>query len=506
LKQKYIQALVVLISSAFIGLVAIQVYWVNNSILLREQEFNHKVTQALEDVADILDQGSYYVEDPITNNDALLRLANENQHLNMDFEDDQDSIDLVIQEHFSGAEESLHPDIAAQRDSILQSEWGTYGLETGQILEQSGFMDDLLEGSVSIDIFRKMEALEPSFVDSLVKHSLANQGVSAKYIYAVFNRYHQPEILEGDAVERREEFFTRGYKTVLFENDPIREAYYLRIFFPNQKTYLLQTMWMMLSISAILIIVIFAAFTYTINTIYKQKKLSQIKNDFINNMTHELKTPISTISLACEALNDPDMRKSEQSMRSFISMINEENKRLGVLVENVLRSAILDRGDMQLRLESMNLHEAVKGVIRNIAIQVKKKGGSIQVELNATNPLVKGDPVHITNVVYNLIDNAIKYSLDKPEVIIRSRNVKEGVELSFTDNGIGITKENQKKIFDKLYRVPTGNIHNVKGFGLGLSYVKVVLEKHLGEITVESELKKGSTFSIYIPAEHEEED
>jgi len=126
---------------------------------------------------------------------------------------------LVIQEHFSGAEESLHPDIAAQRDSILQKRMGErYGLETGQILEQSGFMDDLLEGSVSIDIFRKMEALEPSFVDSLVKHSLANQGVSAKYIYAVFNRYHQPEILEGDAVERREEFFTRGYKTVLFEN------------------------------------------------------------------------------------------------------------------------------------------------------------------------------------------------------------------------------------------------------------------------------------------------
>ncbi len=506
MKQKYIQALVVLISSAFIGLVAIQVYWVNNSILLREQEFNHKVTQALEDVADILDQGSYYVDDPVANSDALLRLANENQHLSMGFKNEQDSIERVIREHLSGAEESLHPDIAAKRDSILQSEWGTYGLETGQILEQSGFMDDLLEGSVSIDIFRKMQALEPNFVDSLVKHSLTNQGVSAKYNYGIFNRYHQPEILEGDAEKHREEFFTRGYKTVLFENDPIRETYYLRVFFPNQKSYLLQTMWLMLSISAILIIVIFAAFTYTINTIYKQKKLGQIKNDFINNMTHELKTPISTISLACEALNDPDMRKSEQSMRSFISMINEENKRLGVLVENVLRSAILDRGDMQLRLEPMNLHEVVKGVIRNIAIQVKKKGGSIQVELNAVNPLVKGDSVHITNVVYNLIDNAIKYSLDKPEVIIRSRNVKEGVELSFTDNGIGISKENQKKIFDKLYRVPTGNIHNVKGFGLGLSYVKVVLDKHFGEISVESELKKGSTFSIYIPAEHEEED
>jgi two-component system phosphate regulon sensor histidine kinase PhoR len=260
----------------------------------------------------------------------------------------------------------------------------------------------------------------------------------------------------------------------------------------------------MLSISAVLIIAIFAAFFYTITTIYRQKKLGEIKNDFINNMTHELKTPISTISLACEALNDPDMRGSEQQMRTFISMINEENKRLGILVENVLRSALLDRGDMKLSIDSINLHDVVKGVIKNIAIQVKKRGGSIRIELEASDPLVQGDTVHLTNLVYNLIDNAIKYSLDEPVLVIGSKNFANGVELTFKDNGIGISKENQQKIFDKLYRVPTGNIHNVKGFGLGLSYVKNVLEKHNGSIRVESELKKGSTFYVYIPARYEE--
>ena len=191
-------------------------------------------------------------------------------------------------------------------------------------------------------------------------------------------------------------------------------------------------------------------------------------------------------------------------MRSFIGMINEENKRLGILVENVLRSAILDRGDMTLSVEPLNLHDILKGVIKNIAIQVKKRGGSIKLELEASDPIVHGDAVHLTNLVYNLIDNAIKYSLEEPVLVVGSRNVSGGLEITFKDNGIGISKENQQKIFDKLYRVPTGNIHNVKGFGLGLSYVRNVLEKHHGSIRVESELKKGSTFYVFIPAKYEE--
>jgi two-component system phosphate regulon sensor histidine kinase PhoR len=258
-------------------------------------------------------------------------------------------------------------------------------------------------------------------------------------------------------------------------------------------------------VSAVLILTIMFAFSYTITTIFRQKKISEIKNDFINNMTHELKTPISTISLACEALSDPVMRSSEKRMKNFVRMISDENQRLGVLVENVLRSAILDRGEMDLNVDRINLHELAQNVIKNIAIQVNKKGGSIKTDLQAVNPVIMGDRIHLTNVIYNMLDNAIKYSPDSPLVKVSTKDHRNGMLISFSDKGIGVSKENQKKIFDKLYRVPTGDIHDVKGFGLGLSYVKVIVEKHHGEIWVESELNKGSTFNIYLPANHEEQ-
>jgi two-component system phosphate regulon sensor histidine kinase PhoR len=246
-------------------------------------------------------------------------------------------------------------------------------------------------------------------------------------------------------------------------------------------------------------------FSFSIRTIYRQKKLSEVKNDFINNMTHELKTPIATISLACEALNDPDMRGSEKALGTYVGMINEENKRLGVLVENVLRTAIFEQGEMQLRKEKIDLHAIIRQVIRNIEIQVRKRKGEIITHLDASDPVVEGDSLHITNVIYNLIDNAIKYSADTPRVEVFTRDGIAEIAIAFRDNGIGISRENQKRIFEKLYRVPTGNIHNVKGFGLGLSYVKGVIEKHGGSVDVSSELKKGSTFTIHIPRTYEKE-
>jgi two-component system phosphate regulon sensor histidine kinase PhoR len=209
--------------------------------------------------------------------------------------------------------------------------------------------------------------------------------------------------------------------------------------------------------------------------------------------------------LACEALNDEDMRKSERALQTYVGMINEENKRLGVLVENVLRTAIFEQGDMQLRIQKVNMHSVIDQVIRNIEIQVKKKKGEIIREFNCTDPIVEADLLHITNVVYNLIDNAIKYSQISPRVEVITSDDGKKIAIAFRDNGIGISKENQRKIFDKLYRVPTGNVHNVKGFGLGLSYVKGVIDKHFGNVDVTSEPKKGSTFTVHIPRKHEKE-
>ena len=256
----------------------------------------------------------------------------------------------------------------------------------------------------------------------------------------------------------------------------------------------------MLLTSVLLMTVLIFSFYYTISTILKQKKLSEIKNDFISNMTHEFKTPISTISLACEVLNDKSIEKTEERTGKYVKMIRDENKRLSLLVENILQTAILDKGEFKLKIQSTDIHTLIDQTIANIKLQVENKDGEITTELHAERPLINADRVHITNIIFNLIDNALKYSNEKPVIKITTKNDREGIFISVKDNGIGISKENQHRIFDTMFRVHTGNVHNVKGFGLGLSYVKAVVEKHGGSISVESELNKGSTFTVYLPA------
>ena len=392
---------------------------------------------------------------------------------------------------------------SALKDSSFQAQLQEPGVDHSQILEQSGLLDDIMGGLMDLEIYRNIaDRIDTSFVDSLIQEELEKRGIRANLVAGVFNKFGKTEVLYGEA-KMYENSLKESYKVLLFPNDPLQDTNYLRVYFPHQKNYLISQMWAMLAVSGLLLLVIMFLFSYSIGTIYKQKKLSDIKNDFINNMTHELKTPIATISLACEALNDPDMMRNEKGMSTYVNMIGEENKRLGLLVEKVLRTAIFEQGEMQLQVNRINLHEVIQNVIRNISIQVTGKKGRIVTRLEAKDPVIYGDHLHLSNVVYNLIDNAIKYCQDSPIVEITTRDETNGIAVAFRDNGIGISRENQARIFEKLYRIPTGNVHNVKGFGLGLSYVKGVIEKHGGRVEVESELKKGSTFTIHLQHEHE---
>lgn len=255
----------------------------------------------------------------------------------------------------------------------------------------------------------------------------------------------------------------------------------------------------MLGVSGMVMLILLFAFSYFIFTIIRQKKLSTIKNDFISNMTHEFKTPISTISLASEMLGDESIVKTPEKQKRFLKMIKDENKRLSVLVESILQTAILDKGEFKLKLNELDIHEIITTAINNTNLLVEQRNGKIVTNLNATKTRLMADRVHLTNIVFNLIDNAIKYSKEIPEITITTNDSSNGINIIVKDNGIGISKENQRKIFDKFYRVPTGNVHNVKGFGLGLSYVQAVVNKHGGEITVHSELGKGSIFTIFLP-------
>jgi two-component system phosphate regulon sensor histidine kinase PhoR len=216
-------------------------------------------------------------------------------------------------------------------------------------------------------------------------------------------------------------------------------------------------------------------------------------------MTHEFKTPISTISLACEALGDKELRGSADMVDSYISMIREENRRLAGMAEKILQTAVIDKGQLKMNPEKIDLHDIILEVIRNIKIQVEIKDGEIIRNFMASRARIEGDKVHVTNLIYNLLDNANKYSPKRPVILIHTENVSNGVLMTIEDNGIGIGKAEQKKIFDKLYRVPTGNIHEVRGFGLGLSYVKAIVDEHHGRISVESEVNKGTTFKVFLP-------
>jgi two-component system phosphate regulon sensor histidine kinase PhoR len=494
MKERYIQLLIAVSTVAVIGLIAIQVYWVNNTFTLKEQDFASAVTKSMSAVALKLEK----IE--------LAELAmQESSAPSVSISAQSDST-VILDYGMGGVDVVPSQRVNGNVDSADYSALTNDGIDQRKLLTQSGILDDIMGGLFELDIYKSIaDRVDTLKLDSLINAELEERGIKAEFKYGVFNKLQQPEIILSKNAEFTENIRIEGYKTMLFPNDPIADPNFLRVWFPNQRRYLLSTMWLMLATSAVLLIVIMFLFSFSIRTIYRQKQLSDIKNDFINNMTHELKTPIATISLACEALHDPDMRKSERAMNTYVGMIRDENKRLGILVENVLRTSVFEQGEMKLRLQPINIHQTISQVITNIQIQIQKRKGEIITHLDASHDVIDGDQLHITNVIYNLIDNAIKYSEGIPMVEIFTRDEMNGIAISFRDNGIGITKENQKKIFDKLYRVPTGNIHNVKGFGLGLSYVKGVVEMHGGAAEVESELKKGSTFTIHLPYKHEKE-
>jgi len=338
----------------------------------------------------------------------------------------------------------------------------------------------------------------PLEIDSIISLELNIRGIDTRFQFGIYKPERNLFILEKSS-DYQKQLIQRGYAFQLFSSDMFTSPEYLLICFPYERQFLLTELWGMLLISIILIVVIVYTFSYTIAVMIRQKKLSELKSDLINNMTHEFKTPISTISLACEALGDKEIPRTEQAVNSYVNMIREENNRLSVLSERILQAAVLEKGQLKIRKEFVDLHPVIRDVVKSIRIQVEIKDGEIHSNLRAKPSELEGDKVHLTNLVYNLLDNANKYAPKKPVIRIRTENNAHGITLTVEDNGIGITRQDQKKIFDKLYRIPTGNIHDVKGYGLGLSYVKAIVDEHHGKIVVESEVNKGSTFKVFLP-------
>lgn len=282
-----------------------------------------------------------------------------------------------------------------------------------------------------------------------------------------------------------------------FENLVREELLYVII--PHQQRLVWKEMiWFILG-AVLFTLIITTAFFITIRTLLKQKKLSEIKSDFINNMTHEFKTPLATISLAVDALKNDKVVSDPEKAKYFTGIIKEENKRMNKQVETILQAALLDKQEVQLKLKRMDAHDLIASALNNIQLQVEEKNGMLEVSLEAERDIIMADEVHFTNLINNLLDNAVKYSKDNPLIKLSTKNAGNTIRIRIEDNGIGMSKETINRIFEKFYRAHTGNVHNVKGFGLGLSYVKTMVDAHHGTIKAESVLGKGSSFTITIP-------
>jgi signal transduction histidine kinase len=287
----------------------------------------------------------------------------------------------------------------------------------------------------------------------------------------------------------------------LFRNDPASKKNYLKVYFPSKSTYILNSVKFLIP-SFVFTFILLIVFLYTIILAFRQKRLSEMKNDFINNMTHEFKTPISTISLAAQMLNDPSVRKSPDMLQHISGVINDETKRLRFQVEKVLQMSMFDKRTGTLRMQDVEANSLIANVANTFRLKVEKFGGNIDVRLDAADTIVRVDEMHFTNVIFNLMDNAFKYRKeDNPlQLTVTTRNIpQDRLEIVIADNGIGIKKDDLKKIFEKFYRVSTGNRHDVKGFGLGLAYVNKMIRLMGGEIKAESDLGKGSRFIIVLP-------
>jgi two-component system phosphate regulon sensor histidine kinase PhoR len=336
-------------------------------------------------------------------------------------------------------------------------------------------------------------------LDTLIKKELFNKGITIPYDFWV-KLANKDSVLYQNVAKNEKEILPKNvYQFTLFNKDIIRDPGMLYVYFPDKNNLIMENMFVSMASSVGLLLVLIFIFAYTIFAIIRQKKLSEMKNDFINNMTHEFKTPVATIMIASEALKDPEVVEDKNRINRLAGIIYDENVRLGNHIEQVLSVARLDKKEIKLDYNPVKVNDLIVAVVDSMDLQLKKRNAEIKLDLAAKDDVVLGDELHLSNVIYNLIDNANKYSKEAPKIAISTKSNAKNLLIEVTDEGIGINKDEIKRIFDQFYRVPTGNLHDVKGFGLGLNYVQDIVHQMGGNIKVNSERDKGTTFLVTLP-------
>lgn len=552
MKKSLLPILISFISLSLVGLVIVQIYWASQTHDQHREQFEQSVALTLAETARIIeaeDAKNQATHATITQRliEKLKEIEEEQQAaVEQFFQDAGSTIIDTVHDEFTMPDmqdlENLGGEISASVDSAMAAAgdaidwvsdmdnwdfwndlddiedmadewvdtmvndfWDGLSATGDWIDDKASLASEWADEIFNLDNDRPLsQRLDMEELDSILIRELADRGIDTEFAWAVFDGTNAEVIIADTNDIYINEIGNSDFSIELFPHDRLEEddPSELKIYFPDQEAHIYGKMYWVFGTTAVLIIMLIIAVSYSIITMVRQKKLSDIKNDFISNMTHELKTPISTIALACEALSDTAIQQTDAQRTSYIGMIGAENKRLGTLVESVLQTSVLEKGELKINPVLIDLNEVIETAVNNLQIRTEKLGGKLQADLKAERTQVMADRIHILNVLSNLIDNALKYTTNAPEIMISTENTEEGIIISVRDNGIGISKENQRKIFDKLFRVPTGNVHDVKGFGLGLSYVSAIVNLHHGGIDVQSEPEQGSTFRVYLPFEH----
>ena len=365
----------------------------------------------------------------------------------------------------------------------------------GRREELVGKVVDKMFYSEQVPIERRLNG---AVLDSVIASSLKAFGIDMPFAYGVISERNDSLQLLHPA-SYSDELRTSVFKARLFPNDVFLSFNQLALYFPDEQIFILKQIGPLLALTILFIGIIVYCFAYTVRTIILQKEFSVRLIDFINNMTHEFKTPISTVSVAAETMMHPNVIRDEEKIKRYGTVIQDENLRMKHQVDKILQMAVLEEGTYKLNRTPVDLHEIISKAADNAALQVESRGGTVTVRLEAESPVINADVVHITNVINDILDNSIKYSNELPQISVHTENVDGSLRITFADNGIGIAAEDQRHVFEKYFRVHTGNIHNVKGFGLGLSYVKLMTDAHGGSIRLESEPGKGTTITLTFP-------
>ncbi|NMH29120.1 sensor histidine kinase [Flavobacterium silvaticum] len=524
MNKLFFRVLVGLMSLSLIGIILVQVYWFNTSFKNNDEQFRFHVKQVMSNVAEQLEKKEYnaFVGQAKHVYDSTGKMPGNKDFLETYyFQRDRRTNETIIYSNNIFAEDyKITPSFFDKLpDSVkLQSFSGKRTTEIyngrkvddGSVrrqinpdikIEKSGPLDEFNELQF-VQMYKDLSKLQPieqripaDSLNHLLKRELEQFGVKTPFEFGVYGNGLATKVKSENFVFDKKD----TYSIPIFSDEDGNYKYQLLASFPQKKKFLFSELIGITILSIVFTLIIIIAYSSALNQLIKQRQISEIKTDFINNMTHEFKTPIATINLALDAIKNPKVIENQEMVKRYLQMIRDENKRMHAQVENVLRISKLEKKELDIAKESTDLNEIIEEAIEHVSLIVEDRQGSIDADLKAVRSTVLLNDVHFTNVIVNILENAVKYTPGIPEILVTTENVKDFVIVKVKDNGIGMSKATQKKIFEKFYREHTGDIHNVKGHGLGLAYVKRIVDDHNGQIFVESEKGKGSTFIIKLP-------